>query len=143
MPLTQQDENWGRLSEGWPEIKGEIARPTFVFLNMSKLIPYGSCVLVDRKTLRIENDELLKLVENNFRIVLQAVEEYQDLDPMLDQIVRYGDGVTALARIDSLHAGGYHGTQCLGGVRFFSKEKIRLATPEEIEVAKKSRYWAL
>lgn len=33
-------------------------------------------------------------------------------------IVRYDCGTTALVRLNSIHAGGWHGTQCMGGTIF-------------------------
>lgn len=56
-------------------------------------------------------------------------------------IVKYDDGHTALARLETPHAGGWHASQCLGGSLFVSR--FRHATPEEIEVAKRSEFYSL
>ncbi len=40
--------------------------------------------------------------------------------PQLGDLVRYNDGKTALAVLDSPHAGGYHAKQCMGGITFIS-----------------------
>lgn len=58
-------------------------------------------------------------------------------------IVRYSDGPTALARINSKHAGGYHADHCLGGGRFIHGHKLRRATPEDIAIARRSRSYVL
>lgn len=36
------------------------------------------------------------------------------------ELVRYGDGSTALARLLSPHAGGWHGQQCMGGITYIN-----------------------
>lgn len=41
--------------------------------------------------------------------------------PKLGELVRYGDGSTALALHGEPHAGGWHGLQCMGGHTFYSK----------------------
>jgi hypothetical protein len=40
--------------------------------------------------------------------------------PVRGCLVRYDDGVTALALLGEPHAGGWHGEQCMGGHRFFT-----------------------
>ncbi len=47
-------------------------------------------------------------------------------------IVRYGSGSTALARLRSPHAGGWHADQCMGGVTFISGS---LAPADEEDLA--------
>ena len=42
-------------------------------------------------------------------------------EPRKGQLVRYADGVTALALHGDPHAGGWHGTQCMGGSTFYSQ----------------------
>jgi NTP pyrophosphatase (non-canonical NTP hydrolase) len=41
--------------------------------------------------------------------------------PRVGDLVRYCDGVTALALHGEPHAGGWHGEQCMGGHTFYSK----------------------
>lgn len=41
--------------------------------------------------------------------------------PQPGDLVRYGDGSTALALHGEPHAGGWHGHQCMGGYTFYSK----------------------
>jgi NTP pyrophosphatase (non-canonical NTP hydrolase) len=41
-------------------------------------------------------------------------------NPKIGDIVRYGSGSTALAKITGAHAGGWHGEQCMGGCTFIS-----------------------
>jgi NTP pyrophosphatase (non-canonical NTP hydrolase) len=41
--------------------------------------------------------------------------------PRPGDLVRYGDGSTALALHGDPHAGGWHGDQCMGGYTFYSK----------------------
>lgn len=41
--------------------------------------------------------------------------------PRLGDLVRYGDGSTALALHGEPHAGGWHGTQCMGGYTFYTR----------------------
>lgn len=42
-------------------------------------------------------------------------------NPKAGDIVRYGGGITALARLSGPHAGGWHGEQCMGGGTFISE----------------------
>ena len=73
MPLSQADGNWEKASEGWPEIKEE-AYGKYVFNNMSKILPYGSvCYLMEEGILRIEREEQLKFLEDNYRIAKDAI----------------------------------------------------------------------
>lgn len=58
-------------------------------------------------------------------------------------IVRYSAGCTALARLHSPHAGGWHANHCLGGMLFVSESypnPIKLAFPEDVEEFNKQ--WA-
>jgi hypothetical protein len=73
MPLQYDDEpgSWGRMSEGWPDITTD-ARAKYVFLNKSKLFPYGSWVIVG-DVLRVESEEMRKTLEENYRIVRNAI----------------------------------------------------------------------
>ena len=41
--------SWGRLSEEWPVIRGDIALELYRHANTSMCIPYGSYVLVSEK----------------------------------------------------------------------------------------------
>lgn len=41
--------SWGRASEGWPEIKGDVAYAMYVFANCVETVPYGSYVLIARR----------------------------------------------------------------------------------------------
>jgi len=42
-------------------------------------------------------------------------------NPKVGDIVRYGGGSTALAKLIGRHAGGWHGAQCMGGSTFISE----------------------
>lgn len=80
MPLNQHDhgdQNWGTLSTGWPSTT-ENAYAKWVFANKSnRLIPYGSYVLMESNTkhpyLRVETQELLNKLNENFDIVRRAI----------------------------------------------------------------------
>jgi len=41
--------SWGRMSEGWPDIKGADAYNMHVFANCAPSVPYGSYVLMGQK----------------------------------------------------------------------------------------------
>jgi hypothetical protein len=41
--------SWGRMSEGWPEIRGDIALDLYVMANRTGVIPYGSYVLMSER----------------------------------------------------------------------------------------------
>ncbi|WP_338508675.1 MazG-like family protein [Pseudomonas poae] len=41
-------------------------------------------------------------------------------NPKIGDIVRYGSGSTALAQLTAPHAGGWHGSQCMGGSTYVS-----------------------
>lgn len=41
--------SWGRMSEGWPDIKGDEAYAMYVFANCAPTIPYGSYVLMGER----------------------------------------------------------------------------------------------
>lgn len=61
-------------------------------------------------------------------------------------IVRYyPGGVTSLARLLEPHPAGcgWHAEHCLGGVIYFSNDWVRAATPDEIDRARQSSFWAL
>lgn len=45
-------------------------------------------------------------------------ERLTDAEQQPGMLVRYGDGSTALAKLHSRHAGGWHGDQCMGGSTF-------------------------
>lgn len=47
-------------------------------------------------------------------------------------IVRYGGGSTALARLSAPHAGGWHGSQCMGGSTFIGGSMYH-ATEEDLK----------
>lgn len=40
--------------------------------------------------------------------------------PVPGELIRYGDGSTALALHGETHAGGWHGQQCMGGYTFYT-----------------------
>lgn len=60
--------SWGRASEGWPEITGDVAHEMYVFANRGA-IPYGSYVLMDERgrygatesVLRVHPDQIQAL----------------------------------------------------------------------------------
>ena len=78
MPLEYDDipGSWGEYSKGWPSTSDH-AYEKCVFANKSKLIPYGSYVLMESGSkqpyLRVENTELLEKLNENFDIVRQAI----------------------------------------------------------------------
>jgi hypothetical protein len=41
--------SWGRMSNGWPGIKGDDAYAMYVFANCAPSVPYGSYVLMDQR----------------------------------------------------------------------------------------------
>lgn len=41
--------SWGRMSEGWPGIRGDSAYDMYVFANCIASIPYGSYVLMGER----------------------------------------------------------------------------------------------
>lgn len=55
-------------------------------------------------------------------------------------IVRYGDGITALARLHAPHAGGWHGDQCMGGSTFIGGRMYH-ATAEDFEIWNAQAQW--
>lgn len=79
MPLNQTDhgdQNWATLSTGWPKTT-QHPYEKWVFANKSKLIPYGSYVLMESNTqhpyLRVESQQLLDKLNENFDIVRRAI----------------------------------------------------------------------
>lgn len=71
MPLTQDDDNWWRLSEGWCETNVS-ARAKWVFANKSNCIPYGTYV-INEDVLRVETADLLNKLNEAFDIVRDAI----------------------------------------------------------------------
>jgi hypothetical protein len=63
------------------------------------------------------------------------------LTPYLGQIVRYDHGVTALVKLASHHAGGFHGQQCMGGSTFVTREQLREATDLDLEIWRECAKW--
>lgn len=65
--------------------------------------------------------------------------------PKIGDLVRYGDGPTALARLLSEHAGGWHAEQCMGGIRFVHdngwSHRITKPTLEDHEMWLKQEHW--
>lgn len=61
--------SWGRMSKGWPGIKGDDAYAMYVFANCTPSIPYGSYVLIsqrghygaDESYLRVHADHINQL----------------------------------------------------------------------------------
>lgn len=81
MPLNQRDHgdvSWADMSEGWPETN-EHAYEKWVFCNKSKIVPYGSYVLISRDKnkltpyLRVESQKLLETLNENFNIVRDVI----------------------------------------------------------------------
>ncbi|QBJ04484.1 hypothetical protein HOV23_gp089 [Pseudomonas phage Lana] len=61
---------------------------------------------------------------------------------MSGDIVRYGDGSTALAKLHEPHAGGWHGDQCMGGTTYIGIERIqRLADEDDLRKWDKCAWW--
>jgi hypothetical protein len=57
-------------------------------------------------------------------------------------IVRYDDGVSALMRLLSPHAGGWHGEHVLGGIHFSSNNwqfRLQAASEKDIEFCKQHK----
>ena len=81
MPLQYDDidGSWGHYSKDWPSTH-EHAHAKWVFANKTAIIPYGSYVLMDnhcednkRPCLRVETQELLNKLNENFNIVRQVI----------------------------------------------------------------------
>ena len=59
-------------------------------------------------------------------------------------IIRYGSGSTALARLTYPHAGGWHADQCMGGSTFVSRrtyQPYRLADEEDMATWKRCAWY--
>jgi hypothetical protein len=64
--------SWGRMSDGWREIRGDVAYAMYVFANCAPTVPYGSYVLMDERgkygatksCLRIHKDHVDQLRED-------------------------------------------------------------------------------
>lgn len=60
-------------------------------------------------------------------------------------IVRYSDGCTALVKLQTPHAGGWHAQHCMGGTTFVSDRScfigLRPATPFELRTWVRCRKW--
>ena len=57
-------------------------------------------------------------------------------------IVRYGEGVSALFKVSNPHANGWHGLHVMGGIHFAGDgifDKLRLADTKDIEFCKTKR----
>lgn len=59
-----EDGSWGRMSDGWPSIKGQKAHDMCVFANCIDTIPYGSYVLMDNECLRVHADYIEQIRED-------------------------------------------------------------------------------
>lgn len=53
--------SWGRMSEGWPGIRGDVAYDMFVFANCIETIPYGSYVLMSQKGMYGDKESYLRV----------------------------------------------------------------------------------
>lgn len=58
-------------------------------------------------------------------------------------LVRYSTGRTAIARLESPHAGGWHATHCLGGIVYVTDNQLRHATELDLQVARTSKFYCL
>jgi len=63
-------------------------------------------------------------------------------------IVKYAGGPTAIARLESEHAGGWYAKHCLGGtirvtLGYPNFYPVHHATMEEIQEGMKSSFWSL
>lgn len=77
--------SWGRCSIGWPEITGDDALLMYEFAVMTKLIPYGSYVLMSEKgkygakesCLRVHADQItaLKTLYRLWKALIDVVED--------------------------------------------------------------------
>lgn len=114
------DVSWWTLSEGWPETN-ENAYAKFIFANKANgLIPYGSYVLGDAEgILRVETQELLDKLNENFNIVKKAIlkeTEYKSDDWQIGDYVRYafphGSYGQLISRND--HGDGFYVKWCYG-----------------------------
>lgn len=77
------------------------------------------------KALGLDNDAIQKRAHEKQRQMAEweamfAHEGEPAAWPMPGDLVRYKDGVTALALHGDPHAGGWHGLQCMGGYTFYS-----------------------
>lgn len=69
------------------------------------------------------------------------MKNYRGNDCQIGDIIRYGEGCSALARINSRHSGGFHAEHVLGGFRFcydhgWGSTGIFKASEEDIEYCK-------
>ena len=67
-------------------------------------------------------------------------------DFKVGDLVRYSSGPTALVRLDSPHAGGWHGEHCLGGYRFvcdigWGQSRMYHASPEDYKTWYDTAKW--
>jgi hypothetical protein len=72
--IADYDEpgSWGRMSKGWPEIRGDVAHAMYVFANCAPTVPYGSYVLMAERgeygatesCLRVHKDHIDQLRED-------------------------------------------------------------------------------
>lgn len=79
------------------------------------------------KMLKLDSHAITEraLMKEGLMAEWEAMFAHQDPDvpfsPKPGDLVRYGDGSTALALHGEPHAGGWHGHQCMGGYTFYSK----------------------
>jgi hypothetical protein len=53
--------SWGPASNGWPEIRGDVAYDMCVFANCVQSIPYGSYVLISRRGRYGDKESILRV----------------------------------------------------------------------------------
>ncbi len=64
--------SWGRASEGWPEIRGDVAYDMYVFANTSGAIPYGSYVLMDQRGRYGATESCLRVAPDQIDVLRKA-----------------------------------------------------------------------
>lgn len=66
--------SWGRMSVGYPEVRGDVARQLYVFCNMTGVIPYGSYVLMSERGKYGANESCIRVHVEHLQALQQAFE---------------------------------------------------------------------
>lgn len=81
--------SWGRMSEGWPGVKGDEAYDMYVFANCAPSIPYGSYVLMSQRG-KYGDDESYLRVHATYIDQIRADFEAADRPPAGESVRRRG-----------------------------------------------------
>lgn len=74
--------SWGRLSEGWPEVTGDIAKTIYITANKTKLIPYGSYVLMSERGKYGATETVLRVHVDHIDTVNEFINKTNTLDAL-------------------------------------------------------------